>query len=278
MNKKIIFSIYIIIIIFVLFPINVVIEDKDSNLKIFSTGINVVFYKSDLDNNFKEKRFLFYDKINYKKYLILNYSNFSMRFTFSKNKIQDQFNKEEAYFFLKNQDDLFKDKNNYYSDTWMKYPLENAISFFDKYFKNFVFKNKYFLFSKYYRSFHVKPNVFFINNSKDFVHEITHSILDDNIKHENNDTWFEIVSEANSLLFLKETNNIKYLNEIELKEIGFYPQEYGKSVLDFVDKFDYNAQKIFDFEKYIMNNYKKINDNEFYKILENYKGGINHEN
>ncbi len=271
MNKKIVILINFIVLLFIFLPINIVVED-DNNLKIFSTGINVLFYKTESDSNFVEKRFLFYDKVNYSEYLILNYSNFSFRFTFSENKIQDQFNKEQAYFFLKNQESLYENDSLYFSKKWLKHPITNSVEFLENNFNNKNLKNKYFLFSELFRSFHVKPNVFFINNKKDLVHEITHSIIDSSTDHERDDIWPEILSEANSLLYLRLTNRLKYENEIELKQINYYTYPYGVDVLSFIKEFDYNIKKIFEFENFIFNNFKKLNDKKFFNLIKSYKG------
>ncbi|MGM0639848.1 MAG: hypothetical protein ACQESN_00290 [Thermotogota bacterium] len=272
MNKKIVILINVIVLLFIFLPINVVIEDENNNINIFSTGFNILFYKSNSDSDFVEKRFLFYNKISYSEYLILNYSNFSFRFTFSDNKIQDQFNKEQAYFFIDDQYKLYNTNKLYYSDEWLKHPLTNSVKFIEKYLENFIFEQKYFLFSEYFRSFHVKPNIFFINNKKDFVHEITHSLIDDSTDHERVDIWPEILCEANSLLYLKETNKLKYENEIELKQLNYYMYPYGIEVLSFVKKFNFNSKEIFEFENYILKNYKKLNDEQFFNLIESYKG------
>jgi len=177
MNKKIVFLVNFFILIIIFFPINIVIEDKNNDLKIFSTGINVIYYKNEHMNNFSEKKFLFYNSIKYDEYLILNYSNFSTRFTFSNYKIQDQFNKQQAYFFYKNKDGFYKKNDVYYTDEWLKTPIFNSLKFFNLFIDDFSFKNKYFLFTDQFRSFHVKPNVIFISNVKDVVHEISHSLI-----------------------------------------------------------------------------------------------------
>lgn len=273
MNKKIIFLANFIVLLLLFFPINLVIENENNELNIFSTGLNIIYYKSDKDNNFVENKFLFYKKIKYQDYLILNYSNYSLRFTYSDNKIQDQFNREQAYFFYSHKKELFNKQNIYFSKKWMEIPVFNAIDFFKVYIKDFNFSNKYFLMADNFRSFHVKPDVIFIYDTKDIIHEITHTLIDKKIAHQNSDIWPEIISESNSVLYLKLTNNLRYLNEIELKEINYYINPYGKDVLDFLKIFDYDIDQYGIFLNYILENFTYMNDENFKNIINLYKEG-----
>lgn len=272
MNKKIVFLINFFILIIIFFPINIVIEDKNNDLKIFSTGINVIYYKNEQMNNFSEKKFLFYNSIKYDEYLILNYSNYSTRFTFSNYKIQDQFNKQQAYFFHKDKEGFYKKNDVYYTNKWLKTPIFNSFNFFKLFIDDISFKNKYFLFTDQFRSFHVKPDVIFISNVKDIVHEISHSLIDSKIDHETNDIWPELISEANSLMYLKLTNELKYLNEVELKQINYYVPPYSRDILNFLDNFDYDIKTYTYFLKHLFDDYDYMNDDIFNEVIHKFKG------
>ncbi|SDC59225.1 hypothetical protein [Geotoga petraea] len=271
MNKKIVFSINLIVVLLVFFPINIVIENENNELKIFSTGINVIYFKTENNNNFVEDKFLFFRNIKYKDYLILNYSNYSSRFTYSKNKIQDQFNSKQAYFFYSKNNSFYNQENVFFTEKWMKEAIFNSIKFFEMYVNEFIFTNKYFLKADNFRSFHVKPNVIFINDKKDIIHEITHVIIDKNIDHETSDIWPEIISESNSVLYLKLTNHLRYLNEIELKQINYYIPPYSTDVLDFLKTFDYDIDKYSYFFNNILENFDYINDEIFNQLVKTYK-------
>jgi hypothetical protein len=153
----------------------------------------------------------------------------------------------------------------------MKEAIFNSIKFFEMYVNEFIFTNKYFLKADNFRSFHVKPNVIFINDKKDIIHEITHVIIDKNIDHETSDIWPEIISESNSVLYLKLTNHLRYLNEIELKQINYYIPPYSTDVLDFLKTFDYDIDKYSYFFNNILENFDYINDEIFNQLVKTYK-------
>lgn len=260
---NIFFLLFSFLIILFFIPLTFYTE-KDGNYYIFSTGFSIssIVY----DDEYKYENFIFYKKINFDEYYLINIPNSFIRFFISGNYVTKQKNFSTATVIYK--ENLITYENIKTNKEWIYGYYKSYTDFYRKYI---TFPQKLnFIFSQNERSFFVNPDTVFINSKKSIFHEINHYYFGNIIKRKNSsDIWPEILAEANSLYFLKNYDYNYYLNEISLKTINYYPEEYGKSVIDFLGKFDFDYDKILSFEQYIIKKYKKLDDKTFFKIIEN---------
>ncbi|PNR92561.1 hypothetical protein [Petrotoga sp. 9PWA.NaAc.5.4] len=268
-RKKLIliFSMFLLFFIFLVFPITLIIEE-DGIIKIFSTGFTDIIFFDEIKETFFNKKFFFYDIINFEELGILNIRNSLLSIQKGENLIQKQNNKSSAMVFLNGKNDLYQFENYYFNKEWLKDWIVNADIFLKNIYE--IEEPLYIIYGNYARSFQVLPKVYVITSYKDIVHELSHYFFGYKVKNQYDDNWAELLSEVNSMLFLRSVSKFRYLNEIELKSIGFYNEPYGKSVLKFLENFNYDEKKIFELEKYILLNFNRLDDSEFEKILETF--------
>ncbi|BBE31948.1 hypothetical protein OSSY52_20890 [Tepiditoga spiralis] len=250
---------FIIIFILIFFPITIIVSDKDS-IKLYSTGINLIVLNTK--DTFKSNTFFFYKKIPYFNYAIINFKNSFLRFSNEKFLIQKQSKYNSAYVYFNKK--FYKYKNFYSDKKWILSTVDSISNILKK--LSIPTQNLFFVYTEN-RSFHINPNVMFVNSKKDIAHEYSHYYFGNLIEHSSKDTWHEILCETNSLLYLKRNNMEEYLNEANLKTIGYYKFPYGKNILEFIKRFNYNFDKIIDFESFLTKNFKKLNDKKFNSIL-----------
>ncbi len=250
-------------------PITFTFENYE-NIIIISSGFTNIIYFSENSEHFSNFKFIFYGKIKKEDFNVINYRNSFIRLYNSNSLLQKQNNKNSASFFYKFKDDLFLENMIYFNDEKIKNYVLLASDFFEE--NLYQFDEKIFVIKKdVFRSFHVNPNVFIINNEKDLIHELSHYFFGNKIKSYEKDIWHEILSESVSMLFLEKFFPLYFENEINLKFSGFYEEPYGKEVLNFMRKFNYDFYKLFEFKRYLVGKYKKMNDKLFFEILNSWR-------
>lgn len=267
--NKILFLCFLIVLFFFLFPITYTIEENNGQIKMFSSGHTSILYFNELTSNFNFDHFFFYKKIIYTDIGILNITNSPIKIQKGENLIQKQMSNSSAMVFYRDSTNLFNFENYYYNTTW----LEDSIKLVDYFLNNIrsIDGNEYILYLGTNRSFQILPNVYIVNSLKDLAHELSHYFFGYQVKPDNDSYWHELLSEVNSVLFLRSISKYRYLNELELKTIGFYYEPYGKKVIEFLEYFNYDQEKIFELERYILSNYKSLNDEEFKNIISNFR-------
>ena len=81
--------------------------------------------------------------------------------------------------------------------------------------------DQYILYLGSNRSFQILPNVYIVNSIKDLAHELSHYYFDIKLKLILIAIGMKLC-EVNSMLFLRSISKYRYLNDLELKTIGFY--------------------------------------------------------
>ncbi|MDO7977133.1 hypothetical protein OF820_00775 [Oceanotoga sp. DSM 15011] len=264
-NKILKLIIVFLIVYLLLIPVTITIQKNDT-IKIYSTGFTKIFTFDYETENFKEKNFIFYTQEKIKPINIINIKNSFLRLQYGEKIIQKQKNINSALFIYNSKYDMKSNKNFYTNKKWIydEIPLiENFYSYLPK-FKD----NIYILYQPFKRSFNIMPNIYIVNSKKDIYHELTHYYFPGIVKKSSlNDEWPEIIAESVSLLKLKQFDEMAYNNEINLKTLNFYVEPYGKKTLNFLELMNYSKNKTFNFLNYILNNYNKLNDEEFYQII-----------
>ena len=251
--------IFFILFIIVFFPITIIISDKNK-IKVYSTGINLVVLNTK--GTFNSDTYFFYKSIPYSKYAIINFKNSFIRVSNKKFLIQKQTKYDSAYVYFNKK--IYQSKNFYSDKEWILKTV-NDITVILK--KLSIPKQKIYFIYTANRSFHINPKVMFVSSKKDIAHEYSHYYFGNLIEHKAKDTWHEVLCETNALLYLKKSNFEEYLNEVNLKTVGYYNFPYGENILKFIKSFNYDYNKVLEFEKFLIGNFKKLDDRKFNSIL-----------
>jgi len=267
-NKKktlLVIFVFILFLFFFFYPVTLV-DEEDYNIRIFSTSLTKVIFYDDIQYTFKEKTIFFYEEIPFEEFILLNVQNGFLLRQNGDSLVQKQSNDSSAMVYLKNKNTLYNLDNVFYNEKW----LENWIIESKDFLENVseIDEPLYILYMNQSRSFQVLPSVYVVNSIKDLVHELSHYFFGYKVKASPKDTWHEILAETNSLLFLREAYPEEYLKELELKKSGYYDEPYGESVISFVERLDFNKEKIFDIERYILNNFDRLDDKRFENLVE----------
>jgi hypothetical protein len=267
-KRSIYFIFFLLVLLFFLFFPIVFINETENNIKIYSSGpVNINFFAEENDS-FYRKTVFFYTEIPFKELSVLNVQNYILLFQNGKNQIQKQTKDSTGIAFYKNSKELNLYNNVFYNELFLEKWIDKSITFLNNISE--IQEEIYILYLNSDRSFQILPNVYIINSEKDLVHELSHYFFGYKINTSNIDTWHEILAEVNSMLYLREFLYEEYLKEIELKKSGFYAKHYGEDVLKFLDFFNYDSEKIFDFQKYLLKHYTHLNNDEFKELLEKY--------
>ncbi len=268
-NKKktlLVIFVFILFLFFFFYPVTLV-DEEDYNIRIFSTSLTKVIFYDDIQYTFKEKTIFFYEEIPFEEFILLNVQNGFLLRQNGDSLVQKQSNDSSAMVYLKNKNTLYNLDNVFYNEKW----LENWIIESKDFLENVseIDEPLYILYMNQSRSFQVLPSVYVVNSIKDLVHELSHYFFGYKVKASPKDTWHEILAETNSLLFLREVSSEQYFEELELKKTGFYDEPYGESVISFMERLDFDKEKIFDIERYILNNFDRLDDKSFENLFEN---------
>ncbi|HOB15463.1 MAG TPA: hypothetical protein PLO45_03220 [Defluviitoga sp.] len=261
------FIFFSLIIFFLFFPITFTLEKK-GQIIIFSSGYTNILLFDELSFDFNNNKFFFYYKLPYHDIQILNIINSPLRMQKGENLIQKQNRKSSAMVFYKDSHNLFKFDNYYYNRKWLEAKVKDVSSFLHNIGP--IEEKVYILHLEMYRSFQILPNVYIISSFKDLAHELSHYFFGYQVKADANSTWHELLCEVNSVLFLRSFSRYRYLKELELKTVGFYYEPYGKSVINFLEYFNYDQERIFELERFILKNYKSLDDKEFENIIKKF--------
>ncbi|PNS02095.1 hypothetical protein X928_01275 [Petrotoga miotherma DSM 10691] len=267
-NKKktlLVIFVFILFLFFFFYPVTLV-DEEDYNIRIFSTSLTKVIFYDDIQYTFKEKTIFFYEEIPFEEFILLNVQNGFLLRQNGDSLVQKQSNDSSAMVYLKNKNTLYNLDNVFYNEKW----LENWIIESKDFLENVseIDEPLYILYMNQSRSFQVLPSVYVVNSIKDLVHELSHYFFGYKVKASPKDTWHEILAETNSLLFLREVSSEQYFEELELKKTGFYDEPYGESVISFMERLDFDKEKIFDIERYILNNFDRLDDKRFENLVE----------
>jgi len=267
-NKKktlLVIFVFILFLFFFFYPVTLV-DEEDYNIRIFSTSLTKVIFYDDIQYTFKEKTIFFYEEIPFEEFILLNVQNGFLLRQNGDSLVQKQSNDSSAMVYLKNKNTLYNLDNVFYNEKW----LENWIIESKDFLENVseIDEPLYILYMNQSRSFQVLPSVYVVNSIKDLVHELSHYFFGYKVKASPKDTWHEILAETNSLLFLREVSSEQYFEELELKKTGFYDEPYGESVISFMERLDFDKEKIFAIERYILNNFDRLDDKRFENLVE----------
>lgn len=268
-NKKktlLVIFVFALFLFFFFYPVTLV-DEEDYNIRIFSTSLTKVIFYDDIQYTFKEKTIFFYEEIPFEEFILLNVQNGFLLRQNGDSLVQKQSNDSSAMVYLKNKNTLYNLDNVFYNEKW----LENWIIESKDFLENVseIDEPLYILYMNQSRSFQVLPSVYVVDSIKDLVHELSHYFFGYKVKASPKDTWHEILAETNSLLFLREVSSEQYFEELELKKTGFYDEPYGESVISFMERLDFDKEKIFDIERYILNNFDRLDDKSFENLFEN---------
>lgn len=267
-KRSIYFIFFLIVLLFFLFFPIVFINQTTNHIKIYSSGpVNITFFEEE-NGSFSTKSAFFYTEIPFNEISVLNVQNHSFLFQNGKNQIQKQNKDSTGMVFYKNSKELNLYNNIFYNELFLENWINRTITFLNNISE--IQEEIYILYLNSDRSFQILPSVYVINSEKDLVHELSHYFFGYKINTSNIDTWHETLAEVNSMLYLREFLYEEYLKEIELKKSGFYAKHYGEDVLKFLDFFNYDEDKIFDFQKYLLKHFTHLNDQEFKELLEKF--------
>jgi len=267
-KRSIYFIFFLLVLLFFLFFPIVFINETENNIKIYSSGpVNINFFAEENDS-FYRKTVFFYTEIPFKELSVLNVQNHSFLFQNGNNLIQKQAKPSTGTVFYKNSKELNLYNNVFYNELFLEKWIDKSITFLNNISE--IQEEIYILYLNSDRSFQILPSVYIINSEKDLVHELSHYFFGYKITTSNIDTWHETLAEVNSMLYLREFLYEEYLKEIELKKSEFYAKHYGEDVLKFLEFFNYDTEKIFDFQKYLLKHYTHLNDEEFKELLEKF--------
>jgi len=267
-NRKrtlLVIFIFILFLFFFFYPVTLV-DEEDNNIRIFSTGLTKVIFFDDIQYIFKKKTIFFYKEITFEELILLNVQNGFLLRQSGDTLVQRQSNGSTAMVYFKNKNTLYNLDNFFYNEKWLENWIVESKDFLENVSE--IDEPMYIIYMDQSRSFQVLPSIYIINSIKDLVHELSHYFFGYKVKTSSKDTWHEILAEANSLLFLREVSPEKYLKELELKKTGFYDEPYGESVISFMERLDFDKEKIFDIERYILNNFDRLDDKRFENLVE----------
>ncbi|MGY4687201.1 hypothetical protein [Petrotoga sp. DB-2] len=268
-NKKrtlLVIFVFILFLFFFFYPVTLV-DEEDNNIRIFSTGLTKVIFYDDIQYTFKEKTIFFYEEIPFEEFILLNVQNGFLSRQNGDSLVQKQSNDLSAIVYLKNKNTLYNLDNVFYNEKWLEKWIVESKDFLENVSE--INEPLYILYMNQSRSFQVLPSIYVVNSIKDLVHELSHYFFGYKVKASPKDTWHEILAETNSLLFLREVSSEQYFEELELKKTGFYDEPYGESVISFLERLDFDKEKIFDIERYILNNFDRLDDKSFENLFEN---------
>jgi len=258
--------IFLVILVFLFYPITIITESS-GRIKVYCTGMVRYFYFSDTQSSFSQGAGFFYKEFSYNNYAVLNAENSILRIEICHNAIQLQKEKETAYVFVSKDYLPFISEDTSFASN-KKWLTDEAKDINDYFNGKVIIPSKMFvIYANIPRSFHISPYVIFVNSMKDMIHEFNHYTFGYYIKDGASDTWAEILCEINTLLYLKKKYPMLYESELELKSIGFYPQQYGSKVIEFYKHFNYDEAKIFNFESKLIDSRKRLNDTVFYSLF-----------
>ncbi|PNS00832.1 hypothetical protein X927_02395 [Petrotoga mexicana DSM 14811] len=265
-KKKTLLVIFALFLFFFFYPVTLV-DEEDNNIRIFSTGLTKVIFYDDIQYTFKEKTIFFYEEIPFEEFILLNVQNGFLLRQNGDSLVQKQSNDSSAMVYLKNKNTLYHLDNVFYNEKWLENWIVESKDFLENVSE--IDEPLYILYMNQSRSFQVLPSVYVVDSIKDLVHELSHYFFGYKVKTSPKDTWHEILAETNSLLFLREVSSEQYFEELELKKTGFYDEPYGESVISFMERLDFDKEKIFDIERYILNNFDRLDDKSFENLFEN---------
>jgi hypothetical protein len=257
--------VFIVFLFFFFCPVTLV-DEGDNNIRIFSTGLTKVIFYEDVQYTFKEENIFFYEEIPFKEFIFLNVQNGFLPRQRGDSLLQRQSSDSTAMVYFKNKDTLYNLDNFFYNEKWLEEWIVESKDFLENISE--IDEPMYILYMDQSRSFQVLPSVYVVNSMKDLVHELSHYFFGYKVKVSSKDTWHEILAETNSLLFLREVYPEEYLKELELKKTGFYDEPYGESIISFMERLDFDKEKIFDIERYILNNFDRLDDKSFENLVE----------
>ncbi|WP_147429942.1 MULTISPECIES: hypothetical protein [unclassified Petrotoga] len=261
--------VFILFLFFFFYPVTLV-DEGDNNIRVFSTGLTQVIFYDDIQYTFKEENIFFYEEIPFEEFILLNVQNGFLLRQSGDSLVQRQSNDSSAMVYFKNKNtlyNLYNLDNFFYNEKWLEELVVESKDFLENISE--IDEPMYIIYMDQSRSFQVLPSVYVVNSSKDLVHELSHYFFGYKVKASPTDTWHEILAETNSLLFLREVYPEEYLKELELKKSGFYDEPYGESVISFMEWLDFDKEKIFDIERYILNNFDRLDDKRFENLVEN---------
>jgi hypothetical protein len=268
-NKKktlLVIFVFALFLFFFFYPVTLV-DEEDNNIRIFSTGLTKVIFYDDIQYTFKEKTIFFYEEIPFEEFILLNVQNGFLSRQNGDSLVQKQSNDSSAMVYLRNKNNLYHLDNVFYNEKWLENWIVESKDFLENVSE--IDEPLYILYMNQSRSFQVLPSVYVVDSIKDLVHELSHYFFGYKVKTSPKDTWHEILAETNSLLFLREVSSEQYFEELELKKTGFYDEPYGESVISFMERLDFDKEKIFDIERYILNNFDRLDDKSFENLFEN---------
>jgi hypothetical protein len=258
--------VFVLFLFFFFYPVTFV-DEEDNNIRIFSTGLTKVIFYQDIEHSFIEKSIFFYAPIPFEEFALLNVQNGFLPRQRGDSLVQRQSNDSTAMVYFKSKNTLYNYDNFFYNKIWLEDRIVQSKDFLENISE--IDEPMYILYMDQSRSFQVLPSVYVVNSVKDLVHELSHYFFGYKVKASSTDTWHEILAETNSLLFLREVYPEEYLKELELKKSGFYDEPYGESVISFMERLDFDKEKIFDIERYILNNFDRLDDKRFENLVEN---------
>ncbi len=267
-NRKrtlLVIFVFILFLFFFFYPVTLV-DEEDNNIRIFSSGLTKVIFYEDVRYTFKEENIFFYEEIPFEEFILLNVQNGFLLRQSGDSLVQRQSNDSTAMVYFKNKNTLYNLDNFFYNEKWLKDWIVESKDFLENVSE--IDEPMYILYMDKSRSFQVLPSIYVVNSIRDLVHELSHYFFGYRVKASSKDTWHEILAETNSLLFLREAYPEEYLKELELKKSGYYDEPYGESVISFVERLDFNKEKIFDIERYILNNFDRLDDKRFENLVE----------
>jgi len=257
--------VFVLFLFFFFYPVTFV-DEEDNNIRIFSTGLTKVIFYQDIEHSFIEKTIFFYAPIPFEEFVLLNVQNGFLPRQNGQTLIQRQSNDLTAMVYFKNKNTLYNYDNFFYNKKWLGNWIVESKDFLENISE--IDEPMYILYMDQGRSFQVLPSIYVVNSVKDLIHELSHYFFGYKVKTSSNDTWHEILAETNSLLFLREVSPEKYLEETELKKAGFYDEPYGEKVISFMERLNFDKEKIFGLERYILNNFDKLDDKGFEDLVE----------
>ncbi|MDY6895233.1 MAG: hypothetical protein SVO01_07460, partial [Thermotogota bacterium] len=244
-NRKrtlLVIFVFILFLFFFFYPVTLI-DEGDNNIRIFSSGLTKVIFYEDVRYTFKEENIFFYEEIPFEEFILLNVHNGFLLRQSGDSLVQRQSNGSTAMVYFKNKNTLYNLDNFFYNEKWLEDWIVESKDFLENVSE--IDEPMYILYMDQGRSFQVLPSIYIINSMKDLVHELSHYFFGYKVKTSSKDTWHEILAETNSLLFLREVSPEEYLKELELKKSGFYAEPYGESVIFFMERLDFNKEKIF---------------------------------
>jgi len=264
-RKWILFMFFAIILFFLFYPLTFI-DEEANHIRILSTGLTKVIFYEDIGYSFKERTAFFYEELPFEEFILLNVQNGFLLRQGGDNLVQRQSNHSTGMAYFKNKNSLYNFDNFFYNEKWIEGWIVESKDFLNSISE--INEPMYIIYMDQGRSFQVLPSFYIIDSSKVLVHELSHYFFGYKVKTSSKDTWHEILSETNSLLFLREVSLEEYFEELELKKAGFYDEPYGESVISFMERLNFDKEKIFDIERYVLNNFDSLDDKSFENLVE----------